>query len=89
MIVDSILYLIYGMFDKVFSLLPIPAIPDWYTTEIFPFLAIYVNKATQMISFAFPSELWVWLIRFTKDMILCRIIYDVYRKFHPLTRSSA
>lgn len=89
MIVDAILYLIYGMFDAVFSILPIPAIPDWYTTEIFPFLTQYVRMATGMISFAFPADLWVWLVRFMKDMILCRIIYDVYRKFHPLVRTSS
>ena len=88
MIVDTILRFIYGCFDAFFGFLNIPEVPDWYTTEIFPTVALYVRQAVKLVSFAFPSELWVWLVRFTKDMILIRICYDLFKKFYPVHTSS-
>ena len=84
MIVDTILRFIYGCFDAFFGFLNIPAVPDWYTTEIFPTVVLYVRQAVKLVSFAFPSELWVWLVRFTKDMILIRICYDLLKKYFIL-----
>lgn len=87
MIIDSILTLIYGMFDYLFQLLPIPEIPDWYLTEIYPVMVIYLKMAVKMISFLFPSNLWSWLITYTETMLIIRITYDLYKKFHPLHTS--
>lgn len=88
MIIDSILTLVYGMFDYLFNLLPIPEIPDWYMTEIYPVLVVYMKMAVKIISFLFPSNLWSWFIGYTKTMILIRITYDLYKKFHPLRNAT-
>lgn len=84
MIVDSILTLLYGFFEFVFDLLPIPEIPEFYTTEIFPVISQYVGMGIKLFSFAFPGSMWGFLIDFTKDMILVRVMYDIFCKVHKL-----
>lgn len=84
MIVDGILHLIYGFFEFVFDLLPIPDVPEWYLTEVYPVLVTYTGRATRIISFIFPASLWIFLVDFTKDMILVRVMYDIMVKFHIL-----
>lgn len=84
MIVDAILRLVYGFFEFVFDLLPIPNVPEWYITDIYPVIVHYVGMGVKLFSFAFPASLWNFLIDFTKDMILVRIMYDLMIKFHIL-----
>lgn len=84
MIVDAILHLVYGFFEFIFDLLPIPDVPDWYVTEILPVISQYVGMGVKLFSFAFPSDTWSFLIDFTKDMILVRVMYDILCKFHVL-----
>lgn len=88
MIVDGILRLVYGFFEFVFDLLPIPDIPDWYITEIYPVISQYVSMGVKLFSFIFPADKWHFLIQFTKDMILVRVMYDVMCKFHILHTSN-
>lgn len=89
MIVDGILSLVYGFFEFIFDLLPIPDIPEWYVTEILPVITQYVGMGVKLFSFAFPAELWHFLINFTKDMILVRVMYDILCKFHVLGRTQS
>lgn len=88
MIVDAILHLVYGFFEFVFDLLPIPAKPSWYTDTIYPIISQYVGMGVKLFSFAFPASLWGFLIDFTKDMILVRVMYDLLCKFHVLGSSN-
>lgn len=88
MIFDAVLSLIYGFFAFFIDLLPIPAMPDWYLTDIFPLISVYVAKGTKLISFVFPSNLWSFLVDFTKDCILCRLLYDLYTTFTPLKKAA-
>lgn len=87
MIFDAVLSLIYGFFAFFIDLLPIPAMPEWYLTDIFPLISVYVAKGTKLISFVFPSNLWTFLVDFTKDCILCRLLYDLYTTFTPLKKA--
>lgn len=88
MIFDAVLSLIYGFFAFFIDLLPIPAMPEWYLTDIFPLISVYVAKGTKLISFVFPSNLWSFLVDFTKDCILCRLLYDLYTTFTPLKKAA-
>lgn len=88
MIVDAILSLVYGFFEFIFDLLPIPDVPEWYITDIYPVIVQYVGMGVKLFSFAFPASLWSFLIDFTKDMILVRVMYDVLTKFHILRSPS-
>lgn len=88
MIFDAVLSLIYGFFAFFIDLLPIPAMPEWYLTDIFPLISVYVAKGTKLISFVFPSNLWTFLVDFTKDCILCRLLYDLYTTFTPLKKAA-
>lgn len=88
MIFDAVLSLIYGFFAFFIDLLPIPAMPEWYLTDIFPLISVYVAKGTKLISFVFPGNLWSFLVDFTKDCILCRLLYDLYTTFTPLKKAA-
>ena len=89
MIFDYILSLTYGFFSFVMNMLPIPAKPDWYNTDVFPVMVNYIGAGTKLISFVFPSSLWSFLVDFTKDCLLCRLIYDIYIHFTPLKRAAS
>lgn len=89
MIFDAILSLVYGFFAFVIDLLPIPVKPDWYLTDIYPVMVQYIGAGTKLISFVFPFNLWSFLVDFTKDCLLCRLIYDIYIHFTPLKRAAS
>lgn len=88
MLFDSILGLIYGFFAFFIDLLPIPAVPDFYLTDIFPLISVYVGKGTKLISFIFPANYWSFLVNFTKDCIIVRLLYDLYTTFTPLKKAA-
>lgn len=80
MVFDFILSGIFGFFQHVFNLLPIPALPavfDDFLTYVQPFF----TKAAKMISFLFPAAYWGLLVSITKDLFIVRFAYDIYSKF--------
>lgn len=84
MIFDFILSCVFGLFEFIFDLLPIPAIPSGLQ-DLLNWLAPFFAKAAKMISFLFPADRWPLLVSVTKDLFIVRFAYDIYSKFHKHT----
>ena len=81
MVFDFILSCIFGFFEFIFDLLPIPAMPAVFT-DFLIFVQPFFTKAVKLVSFLFPAAYWPFLVSVTKDLFIVRFAYDIYSKFH-------
>ena len=81
MVFDFILSCIFGFFEFIFDLLPIPAMPAVFV-DFLTFVQPFFTKAVKLVSFLFPANYWPLLVSVTKDLFIVRFAYDIYSKFH-------
>lgn len=83
MITNAILNFIFGFFDKVFSLLPIPETPSFVSSAI-TFITYWIGRGARLVSWLFPANLYHVVINTVLGCLTVRFCYDLYRKFHTL-----
>lgn len=81
MITNAILNLVFGIFDKIFALLPIPSAPDW-ATDVIEFICEWVGRGIRLFSWVFPQAVYGQMIDIIVGLMLVRFTYDLFVKFH-------
>ena len=72
MITNAILNIIFSIFDWVFSLLPIPAMPEW-VDSILSTLGGYISQGVSMFTWLFPPSLYDYVIDTCLACFLVRV----------------
>lgn len=86
MITNAILNFVFGFFDIIFSKLPIPDTPQFVDSAL-TFVAYWVGKGAGLVSWLIPQNLWVTTIEIVGSLMVVRVSYDLYRKFHTLRKA--
>lgn len=81
MITNAILNFVFGIFGHLFSILPIPDTPVW-VSDVLEFTYEWVGKGIKLFSWLFPQEIYGSMIDILSALLLVRISYDLFSKFH-------
>lgn len=81
MITDGILNFFFGIFGHLFSILPIPDTPEW-VDDVMEFICEWVGKGIKLFSWVFPEAIYVDMINILSALLLVRVSYDLFVKFH-------
>lgn len=87
MITNAILNIVFGFFEWVFALLPIPSMPTW-VDNIIARLSGYISQGVSMFTWLFPESLYIYVIDTCIACLLVRFSYDIYCKFHRFRSAS-
>lgn len=83
MIINAILNIVFSVFDWIFGLLPIPAMPSWID-NIVTRLCGYISQGVKMFTWLFPESLYNYVIDICLACLVVRVSYDIYSHFHRL-----
>lgn len=83
MITDAILNFAFSVFDWIFSMLPIPAMPDWIDS-VLSNITYYAGEGMKMFTWIFPEEIYNYVIDTCLACLVVRVSFDIYTHFHKL-----
>lgn len=83
MITNSIINFVFSVFDWVFALLPIPAMPEWIDS-VLSRICDTVSDGVSMFTWIFPPDLYTYVIDTCLTCLVVRVSYDIYTHFHKL-----
>lgn len=81
MITNAILNFFFGIFGHLFSILPIPDTPVW-VEDTLDFICEWVGKGIRLFSWVFPEAIYQDMIGILTSLLLVRVSYDLFVKFH-------